>query len=218
MQNHELVTLNQVRIASPCEANWDKMRGDDRVRYCPSCEKNVYNLSALSAKDAKALIVEREGKLCARFYERADGTMLTADCPSGFAKARRRVLQALTFVAVLPAWAQNTRSAIEGRVQDRTGAPLTGARVRLMRGDAVIDSTLSDDDGKFSFPSVQPGTFELQIQAPGFRTFRKDVASGLSPRVVVVAVLEVGSVGGLAYLEPGINDRSRSFLRRLFHG
>ncbi len=34
---------------------------------------------------------EREGELCVRFYRRADGTMLTADCPRGLAAVRLRM-------------------------------------------------------------------------------------------------------------------------------
>jgi hypothetical protein len=37
----------------------------------------------MTAQEAGDLIREREGQLCGRFYQRADGTMLTADCPDG---------------------------------------------------------------------------------------------------------------------------------------
>ncbi len=35
--------LENVRIASPCSASWDDMVGDERVRFCGQCTKNVYN-------------------------------------------------------------------------------------------------------------------------------------------------------------------------------
>jgi hypothetical protein len=41
---------------------------------------NVYNLSEMSQESAEALIAETEGRLCVRFYQRADGTVLTRDC------------------------------------------------------------------------------------------------------------------------------------------
>ena len=40
--------LEDVRVASPCNASWDAMKGDDRVRFCGECQKNVYNLSAMT--------------------------------------------------------------------------------------------------------------------------------------------------------------------------
>src|SRR6516162_8887116 len=38
----------RLRVASPCPADWNAMQGDDRVRFCGQCEKNVYNLSAMT--------------------------------------------------------------------------------------------------------------------------------------------------------------------------
>jgi len=75
--------LSQIDVAAPCPAEWDDMAGDDHSRYCGKCEKNVYNLSALTAEAAITLIREKEGHLCGRYFRRADGTILTADCPVG---------------------------------------------------------------------------------------------------------------------------------------
>ena len=77
--------LQHVTVASPCNARWADMAGDERARFCHLCQKQVYDLSALTAAEAGALIREKEGNLCGRFYQRADGTMLTADCPVGVA-------------------------------------------------------------------------------------------------------------------------------------
>jgi hypothetical protein len=43
----------------------------------------VYNLSAMSEAEAHKLIAQREGRVCVRFYQRRDGTVLTTDCPVG---------------------------------------------------------------------------------------------------------------------------------------
>ena len=88
-----LPLLDQVRVASPCKADWNEMLGDERVRFCLGCEKNVYNLSSMAKDAAEALLRERLGNdLCVRFYQRADGTILTQDCPVGVSKKRRRKL------------------------------------------------------------------------------------------------------------------------------
>jgi hypothetical protein len=73
----------QLKIATPCPASWDDMEGDDRVRFCDECELNVYNLSAMTEDAARKLVEERERRLCVRFYQREDGTVLTSDCPVG---------------------------------------------------------------------------------------------------------------------------------------
>lgn len=83
LQKKRLPMLANAKVASPCNKDWDTMIGDDRVRFCKSCEKNVYNLSAMSAEEAEALLMEKEGKLCARYYLRTDGTILTSDCSIG---------------------------------------------------------------------------------------------------------------------------------------
>ena len=93
MPKRGLPLLDQVRVASPCKADWNEMLGDERVRFCLSCEKNVYNLSSMAKDDAEALLRERLGDdLCVRFYQRADGTILTQDCPEGVKKKRRKKL------------------------------------------------------------------------------------------------------------------------------
>ena len=75
--------LDALSVASPCPANWEEMTGDDRIRFCNSCQLNVYHLSGMTRLEAETLIQEKEGKLCVRYYRRADGTILTKDCPVG---------------------------------------------------------------------------------------------------------------------------------------
>jgi hypothetical protein len=88
-----LPMLDQVRVASPCKADWNEMLGDDRVRFCLGCEKNVYNLSSMAREDAEALLRARMGnELCVRFFQRQDGTILTQDCPVGVKKKQRKKL------------------------------------------------------------------------------------------------------------------------------
>lgn len=90
--------LDDIRIASPCTADWNDMVGDDRVRFCSHCQKNVYNLSAMPREEAIRLVTRdhdgqsgrrqsdgehADNEQCIRFARRADGTVLTSDCPVG---------------------------------------------------------------------------------------------------------------------------------------
>ena len=83
--------LNNLKIASPCPANWNEMYGNDRKRFCGECKLNVYNLSGMTSYDAENLLRNSEGRLCVRYFKRSDGTILTADCPVGWAKVRERL-------------------------------------------------------------------------------------------------------------------------------
>ena len=85
--------LDHVKIAAPCPADWDQMFSfeDKRVRFCSQCNLNVYNLSGMSRQEAESLITKTEGRLCVRFYRRADGSILTQNCPVGLKAIKRRV-------------------------------------------------------------------------------------------------------------------------------
>ncbi len=83
--------LKNISVASPCSQDWNAMIGDDRKRYCGECKLNVFNLSGMSRAEAENLILNTEGRLCVRFYRRADGSILTKDCPVGWAAIKRRI-------------------------------------------------------------------------------------------------------------------------------
>lgn len=86
-------SLAHVKIAAPCSADWDQMFSSEgeRVRFCSQCNLNVYNLSAMTQDEAKALLYKTEGRLCVRFYRRSDGTVLTQNCPVGLRALKQRV-------------------------------------------------------------------------------------------------------------------------------
>ena len=88
--------LEHVRVAAPCPADWEKMVGDERMRYCNKCSLHVYNLSGMTRREAEALVTSAEGRLCVRYYRRADGTILTRNCPVGLSALKRRAAHAAT--------------------------------------------------------------------------------------------------------------------------
>jgi len=94
-----LPLLDRVRIAAPCPASWDAMEGNGRVRFCGECKKNVYDLSAMTRDEAEDLLQSRGEDLCARFYRRADGTVLTSDCSVGV-RIRRAKMSRFALVAL----------------------------------------------------------------------------------------------------------------------
>lgn len=93
--------LENVKIASPCSQDWNSMVGDNRKRFCGECKLNVYNLSGMTKTEAEQLIMNAEGRLCIRFYKRADGSVLTVDCPVGLAAFKRRVSKTVAAFASL---------------------------------------------------------------------------------------------------------------------
>ncbi|MEZ5426987.1 MAG: carboxypeptidase-like regulatory domain-containing protein [Pyrinomonadaceae bacterium] len=89
--NRQKFDVNKFRIASPCPVGWENMNGDARKRFCDSCQLNVYNIAEMTEAEVENLISGNKERICARLYKRADGTVLTRDCPVGVHTRRKRI-------------------------------------------------------------------------------------------------------------------------------
>jgi hypothetical protein len=138
-QSFSLPLLDHVRIASPCDARWEDMTGDERTRRCAQCALDVHNIAAMTRAEAEALIARHLGpggdgsRLCAQIYRRADGTILTRDCPVGLAAVRVKARRALARVAGAIAAVIAGGVAVVGadRIADHANAGGWIARARL---------------------------------------------------------------------------------------
>jgi hypothetical protein len=121
-----LPLLADVTIKTPCKVPWDSMVGDDRARYCCTCSKNVYNLSAMTEDEAESFLALHldDEDACVRLYRRSDGTVLTTDCPVG-ATRRHRAHVALAASAAMVAITAVAAAAADVRVP-RAHSPLHG--------------------------------------------------------------------------------------------
>src|SRR5581483_11638227 len=136
--------VDSIRIASPCSARWEDMDGDDRARFCGQCRKHVYNFSAMTQAEVAALIREKEGRLCGRFYQRADGRMLTADCPVAVHRRCSRLarLAGSMATAILVffggrAWLRSEETLRPGKLPPRGGVSTNDPRAIM--GDIAIE-------------------------------------------------------------------------------
>ena len=140
MANDSKVTLDNLMIAAPCNVGWENMTGTGAVRHCYECKLNVYDISEMTSSEAEALLrsdVMNAGRACVSFYRRADGTILTKDCPQGLAKVRATAQKALRAIAAtltvlfasVPAFGDNTakKSATSsGQTSITTSTALAG--------------------------------------------------------------------------------------------
>lgn len=113
--------VQKLSIAAPCDVPWDSMEGDERTRFCAQCKLNVYNIAQMSTKDAAALVRKNEGKVCLKLYRRADGTVITDNCPVGLRKIRDRMKRVAVAVLMSLAWVGLISSA---QAQGLVGAPV----------------------------------------------------------------------------------------------
>lgn len=184
------VTLRRMRVASPCPARWEEMIGDDRTRHCSECNLNVYNFSAMTEREIKRVVSANSGRLCARFYRRADGTMLTQDCPRGLRAVGRRIsritaaavsaLMSVGFATAAPKSQQHHEQqqaeshanapGIWLTVVDPQGALITNAKINLLdrKGKAVAQG-FTNSTGEYSLTNLHSGDYILTISAQGFR-------------------------------------------------
>jgi len=145
--------LNNVRVASPCNTDWNEMIGNERRRFCGQCNLNVYNLSDMSRAEAERLVAQNEGRLCVRFYQRRDGTIITDNCPVGLRAIRRRLSRVfsavasavISFIAGLGLYQLNSMAEVQMRphvMGTMAEAPpiLMGEPVVL--GNLVVDTPL----------------------------------------------------------------------------
>ncbi len=182
----------EIRIAAPCTADWDRMAGDDRVRYCAECKLSVYNFSTMTDVEVRRIVAGRQGRLCARFYRRADGTMLTQDCPMGFRgtmlRASRVAGAALAAVLSLSTGlvtaAQEKQSSSLVQIQaaqeglaltilDAAGAAIPKARVSLVNeatGKKLDAQT--DASGMLRLADLPSGSYEVTASSSGFITLK----------------------------------------------
>jgi hypothetical protein len=135
-----LPLLDRARVASPCNVSWDDMPGNDRIRHCGKCDKNVYNVAFMSRDEAETLLREAEGRVCMRIYRRADGTVLTSDCPVGAQRKRRRnVVAALAIGGSLAAGALYAASDPDRLQQLETAMGIDVEPDDVLMGDMIVD-------------------------------------------------------------------------------
>jgi len=204
--------LDRIKIASPCSADWEQMEGNDRVRFCADCKKNVFNLSAMTRRDAEALLNEANGNLCARLYRRADGTVLTEDCPVGLsvkiARVRRRVAWAATAAfSFATAWGQEKPAVLSGVVDDLALVGVANSQVTALNLESGKKSTITTDKfGKFSFETLDPGHYDVIARSPGFRDHtEKNVTVGPGERKLQLTLqiaMMMGETVALVDMDP----------------
>ncbi len=126
--------LNAAFIETPCPTTWDKMTGDDTVRFCNLCSLNVYNIAAMTDKEAEAVLARgrAQGKMCALLYRRPDGTIMTDNCPRSLRKIRdaskwvklkivAAIALGMAIFSPAPAQSQNADSA--NKVEKKNSPP-----------------------------------------------------------------------------------------------
>ena len=104
------------------------------------------------------------------------------------------VLAIVTFSAV--ATGQANQGAIAGVVQDSTGAVVPNAKLTATeRSTGTVYSTVSSSAGSYRFPNVRIGTYDLTVNAAGFKS---PTLTGIVVEIATTAALDIKlSAGGI---------------------
>lgn len=62
--------IQELTIPKPCHESWDAMHGGAKERFCDSCQHEVHDLSAMTRREAEALLASDSGSLCVRYTMR----------------------------------------------------------------------------------------------------------------------------------------------------
>ncbi len=212
--------LDSIDVKSPCNESWNEMFGNDEVRFCSHCAKDVHNISAMNRAEAEKLVKKSKGNICVRYTKTPEGKLITA--PPKLTQITKRVTIAATVLATslafsTIAYAQGSPilpkeittktdkqqgekgelnhdfSIISGTVADENGGLITRASITLFNTKTEeIRRIQTNDEGIYEFKGVEPNVYELQAESPGFKKlFLRNIEVLKDTKLVKNIVLEV---------------------------
>src|SRR5215470_12994977 len=106
------------------------------------------------------------------------------------------ILTSLALISTSLALAQEVSASITGRVTDPSGAAIVGASVAAKDKDRGTEwPTKTNEDGIYAFPRVPVGTYELRVEASGFKTFvQPRIQLEVNQRARIDVPMQVGAI------------------------
>lgn len=179
-----------VRVKGPCSESWDEMEGNDKVRFCSHCAKDVNDVSRMTRREAMRLVRRSKGGICVR-YEVHPVTRRPVFISRAGSAARRAGIAAGVISASLlmaeAAYAQggampvetvrveqtektgSTGAALSGYVTDSAGAAIPFAVVSVSNGGTYeYRAANASAEGFYEFKDLSAGTYTVKIEAGGF--------------------------------------------------
>ena len=98
-----------------------------------------------------------------------------------------------------------TSAALTGLVQDGTGAVVNGANVTAKNLETNQQTTTtSDHEGRYRFPYLRTGVYDLTIEAQGFETFTRQLTLTVGQSVDLPVKLKVAGVAAQVNIDSGV--------------
>ena len=95
-----------------------------------------------------------------------------------------------------PVFGQGFSAAISGVVHDTTGAVLPGVSITVKHSESALTrTTVSNETGSYTVPSLPVGPYEVTTDLPGFKQqVRSGITLVVGQQAVVNLTLEVGGI------------------------
>lgn len=208
--------IDSVRVDSPCTEDWDAMTGNEQVRFCGHCAKDVNNLSEMTRKQALRLVRTSKERICIRYI---------ADPRTGAPQFADRLHQITRRAPALAAGVMTASIALSQASYAQSSVvrpdPPAAATARVFMGDmkapkqdpvtatggisgtvldpqgAVISGahiSLTLEPGKETRTTVSDGSgaFRFEDLPAGTYTLRSDAVSGFGPALAEGVVVSDG--------------------------
>jgi hypothetical protein len=113
-------------------------------------------------------------------------------------KLARRFVMVIVIIqtsgGLLPAFAQQsvTSATLSGRVEDATGAAVTGALITVTNIDKnQLWTSVSDEEGRYNFLYLPVGNYQLKLEQEGFDTVSRELELSIGQALIVPLRLSV---------------------------
>ncbi len=108
------------------------------------------------------------------------------------------------FVFTLNGFSQSNNATLGGTVQDASGAFIPGVTITATNtGTGIVTTVISNEAGAYQFASLQPGTYEIKADLPGFQpAVARDFQLGGGQQARFNFTLQVG--GGATIIDVSV--------------
>lgn len=108
---------------------------------------------------------------------------------------------AVTNATLYAQWEEITYT-VSGMVKDNEGKKVSGANVKLMKGNVQIGATVTDENGNFSILKVPNGTYNLVASKDGITVTSMITVSNADMTLKSAIILPIGKTNSILVVEP----------------
>jgi len=176
------------------------MNSEGARRFCDSCQKHVHDFSNLTRRQAAELLENSKGGVCGRLTFDSRGKIIFRDPPAKWTTrlAPISLMGVSALFAQARAFAQTGSACrVQLKVTDMTGAGVPGAHAQLLRGEESVANGKTSDDGTFATAALPSGSYNVQVEAPGFLSYRLQNLQLKCERQQLVNIEVPLQIGGL---------------------